>query len=270
MKGRFYNMSGIGKISQRRKDTVSSFTGGREVFLRDGDQVLLSIVPTGDDDDERLTDFWRHAVQSQTTEGGTRWTYSLCGKSVDKYCDVCASGQRAQHRFAFWSYVYHILHAEKNNDAWTEVKSKAGSDSQYKEEVNGFRMFSQGFGQRDYLWNQVVDIYEENGNLNDKIVRVRRRGSGMQDTNYSIQLTTTATELSDESTEELAGLGNAINFFIEREENSPFSANGTSSSSNGKSGSKAVSLDDDDVDSKDSKTTSVESLDEMFEKDSLF
>ena len=76
-------MAGIGKISQRRKDSLSTFTGGREVFLRDGDQVLMSIVPTGDDDDERLTDFWRHAVQTQTNEGTTRWTYSLCGKSVD-------------------------------------------------------------------------------------------------------------------------------------------------------------------------------------------
>jgi hypothetical protein len=260
-------MAGIGKISQRRKDTVSTFTGGREVFLRDGDQVLLSIVPTGDDGDERLTDFWRHAVQSQTNEGTTRWTYSLCGKSVDKYCDVCASGQRAQHRFAFWAYVYHILHSEKNNDTWTEVKSKAGSDVQYKEEVNGFRMFSQGFGQRDYLWNQVVDIYEENGNLNDKVVRVRRRGSGMQDTNYSIQVTNTATKIPDESNEELEELGNAITFFIDREENSSFNGNGTSPSSNGKTATKAVSLEED---SSDSDSSSVESLDELFDKDALF
>ena len=163
----------------------------KEVFLKDGDQVLMSIIPTGDEGDEKLTDFWRHAVQSQSNEGATRWTYSLCGKSIEQYCDVCSSGQRAQHRFALWAYVYHILHSEKNNDSWTEVKTKAGIEPQYKEEVNGFRMFSQGFGQRDYLWNQVVDIYEENGNLNDKVVRVRRRGSGMQDTNYSIQVSCT-------------------------------------------------------------------------------
>ena len=233
-------MAGIGKITQRRKDTVSNFTGGREVFLRDGDQVLLSIIPTGDDGDERLTDFWRHAVQSQNADGATRWTYSLCGKSVDKYCDVCASGQRAQHRFALWIYVYHIMHSERNNDSWTEVKSKAGSDPQYKEEVNGFRMFSQGFGQRDYLWNQVVDIYEENGNLNDKVIRVRRRGAGMQDTNYSLQVTTTATTIPDESKSELDELGNAIDFFIEREDNSSFNnGNGKSSGT-----TKAVPLDE--------------------------
>jgi len=257
-------MAGIGKITQRRKDTVSNFTGGREVFLRDGDQVLLSIIPTGDDGDERLTDFWRHAVQSQNADGATRWTYSLCGKSVDKYCDVCASGQRAQHRFAFWVYVYHILHSEKNQDSWTEVKSKAGSDTQYKEDVNGFRMFSQGFGQRDYLWNQVVDIYEENGNLNDKIIRVRRRGSGMQDTNYSIQLTGTDTAIPEESTDELSRLGNAMTFFTEREENSP--PNHTNGTSNIAS-TKAVSLESsDDSDS----TTTVDTLDELFDKDTLF
>ena len=262
-------MAGIGKISQRRKDSLSTFTGGREVFLRDGDQVLMSIVTTGDDDDERLTDFWRHAVQTQTNEGTTRWTYSLCGKSVDKYCDVCASGQRAQHRFAFWAYVYHILHSERSNDSWTEVKSKAGSDSQYKEEVNGFRMFSQGFGQRDYLWNQVVDIYEENGNLNDKVVRVRRRGSGMQDTNYSIQVTNTATKIPEESVSEMDELGNAITFFIDREENSTFNGNGNGASSNGKTATKAVSLDEDNV-SEDSDSPSVETLDELFDKDALF
>tara|TARA_B100000949_G_scaffold228979_1_gene237280 strand:+ start:1082 stop:1852 length:771 start_codon:yes stop_codon:yes gene_type:complete len=256
-------MAGIGKITQRRKDTVSNFTGGREVFLRDGDQVLMSIVPTGDDGDERLTDFWRHAVQSQSSDGATRWTYSLCGKSVDNYCDVCASGQRSQHRFALWVYVYHILHSEKNNDSWTEIKSKAGSDSQYKEDVNGFRMFSQGFGQRDYLWNQVVDIYEENGNLNDKVVRVRRRGSGMQDTNYSIQVTNTATEIPDESKEELDGLGNAINFFIEREENSSASNNnGTGKST----ATKSVPLDDDSSVTE----STIDTLDALFDKETLF
>jgi len=255
-------MSGIGKITQRRKDSVGTFAGGREVFLRDGDQVLLSIVPTGDDGDERLTDFWRHAVQSQNSDGATRWTYSLCGKSVDKYCDVCASGQRSQHRFAFWSYVYHILHSEKNNDSWTEIKSKAGSDSQYKEEVNGFRMFSQGFGQRDYLWNQVVDIYEENGNLNDKVIRVRRRGSGMQDTNYSIQITATVTTIPDESQGELDELGNAIDFFIAREENSSQSnTNGTKQATP----TKAVPLDNDS-----SPVNTVDNLDDLFDKDTLF
>ena len=257
-------MSGIGKITQRRKDTVSSFTGGREVFLKDGDQVLMSIIPTGDDGDEKLTDFWRHAVQSQSNEGVTRWTYSLCGKSIEKYCEVCSSGQRAQHRFALWAYVYHILHSEKNNDSWTEVKTKAGIEPQYKEEVNGFRMFSQGFGQRDYLWNQVVDIYEENGNLNDKVVRVRRRGSGMQDTNYSIQITNTATKIPDESKTELDELGNAIDFFIEREENS--STNNTNGTEKEKV-TKAVSLDDD---STTSTVDTPDTLDELFDKDTLF
>jgi len=256
-------MAGIGKITQRRKDTVSNFTGGREVFLKDGDQVLLSIIPTGDDGDERLTDFWRHAVQNQNSDGVTRWTYSLCGKSIGEngqYCDVCASGQRAQHRFAFWSYVYNVLHSEKLQDSWTEVKSKAGSDPQYKEEVNGFRMFSQGFGQRDYLWNQVVDIYEENGNLNDKVVRVRRRGAGMQDTNYSLQVTATDTKIPNESKEELEELGNAINFFIEREENSSSNNNGTGKSTV----TKAVPLDE------VASTSTVDTLDELFDKDTLF
>ena len=123
-------------------------------------------------------------------------------------------------------------------------------------------MFSQGFGQRDYLWNQVVDIYEENGNLNDKVVRVRRRGSGMQDTNYSIQVTNTATKIPDESKTELDELGNAIDFFIAREENS--------SSSNGNGGgtataTKAVPLDDDS-----DSTSTVDTLDELFDKDTLF
>jgi len=257
-------MAGIGKITQRRKDTVSSFTGGREVFLKDGDQVLMSIIPTGDDGDEKLTDFWRHAVQSQSNEGATRWTYSLCGKSIEQYCDVCASGQRAQHRFALWAYVYHILHSEKNNDSWTEVKTKAGTEPQYKEEVNGFRMFSQGFGQRDYLWNQVVDIYEENGNLNDKVVRVRRRGSGMQDTNYSIQVTNTSTKIPDESKTELDELGNAIDFFIEREENS--STNNTNGIAKEKV-IKAVPLEDD---STTSTVDTPDTLDELFDKDTLF
>ena len=263
MIGRYFKMAGIGKISQRRKDSISSFTGGREVFLRDGDQVLMSIIPTGDEGDGKLTDLWRHAVQSKTSEGATRWTYSLCGKSVDKYCDVCAKGERPQHRFALWAYVYHILHTEKNNDSWTEVKTKAGNEPQYKEEVNGFRMFSQGFGQRDYLWNQVADIYEENGNLNEKVVRVRRRGSGMQDTNYSIQATNTNTEIPDESKEELENLGDAIDFFIEREENSLLNNGGSNGSA---TATKAVSLDDSD----ESDSSSIENLDELFDKDALF
>ena len=68
----------------------------------------------------------------------------------------------------------------------------------YKEEVNDFRVIGLSFGRSDYIWNQLVDVYSDWGALNKGVLRVKRTGTGMYDTSYTIAATARDSVIPDE------------------------------------------------------------------------
>lgn len=93
------------------------------------------------------------------------------------------------------------------------MKKRASGEVQYKEDINDFRVFSHGFGSKDYLFNQVVDIFNEYGSLNKYVIRIKRTGSGMKDTSYAITSTTKIFELPKEMQTKVKELPGIREFF---------------------------------------------------------
>lgn len=211
---------GIGSINQRRsQDKANRGNAANELWLRDGDIAYVSIVPSGDDGDERLDDFYVHVLQITGDDGQRRFSTNYCMKrSQDDElpCESCANEVRAQHQFGFWAYVHQVLHNEKRNDSDWESVDIEGVGVRYKEEVDGFRVFAKGFGFNDSLWNQVVDLYQDEGRLNKSVVRIKRTGSGMRDTVFAFKAMPQTASIPEEKSSEVSELVGIKSYFSGR------------------------------------------------------
>lgn len=204
-------MSGIGRIQEAREtrgQSGSNGVPGREIWFRDGDQAFLSSIATGEEGDTNLDDLWMYTYNS-----GSRWVNLLDDPDVDK-SDV-PDNVRPSHKFAFWAYVHEIIHAERRNDDW-EVIQGPGGKKMYKETINDFRVVSLTFGRSDYIWNQLVDIYNDWNGLDKGVIRIKRTGTGMFDTSYQLAATARQEEIPDDVEEKIADLPTVKEYFKSR------------------------------------------------------
>ena len=204
-------MSGIGRIQEAREtrgQSGSNGVPGREIWFRDGDQACLSSIATGEEGDTNLDDLWMYTYNS-----GSRWVNLLDDPDVDK-SDV-PDNVRPSHKFAFWAYVHEIIHAERRNDDW-EVIQGPGGKKMYKETINDFRVVSLTFGRSDYIWNQLVDIYNDWNGLDKGVIRIKRTGTGMFDTSYQLAATARQEEIPDDVEEKIADLPTVKEYFKSR------------------------------------------------------
>jgi len=204
-------MSGISRIAQKQERVQMGGGGGtpgREVWFRDGDQAFLSPVCTGEDGDDKFDEIYMY-----TYRVNDRWTNKLSDESVDT-SDV-PDNVRPSHKFAFWAYVHEILHPERRNEDWMEIAGPSGRKL-FKEEVNDFRVIALTFGRSNYIWNQMVDIYNDWGALNKGVMRVKRTGTGMYDTSYTLAATARDVEMPSEKLGEVDGLPTIKEYFKER------------------------------------------------------
>jgi len=196
------------RISRNRQDERGGGdrSPGLELWLKDGDQAIVQIVSSGDpaeneeDADTRIDDFYIHTIQTTTDAGGRSFRQILCNPltyNSDAECSYCEDGKNPGHQFGIWCYVHYILHSERRQDDWEEVKTRGGV-ARYKQSVDNFMVFAKGFGRGDYLWNQVADIYNEQEGLNKLLTRVKRSGSGLRDTSYVIASTNQAAKWEDD------------------------------------------------------------------------
>ena len=214
-------MSGISRIARQRdsiRNPVES-SANREVWFKDGDQAFLSPVATGEEDDTKLDEVYMYTFRNSDN----RWTNRLQDESVDN-SDI-PSNIRPSHKFAFWAYVHEIIHPEKKNDSWEEIAGPNGRKV-FKEVVNDYKVIALTFGRSDYIWNQLVDIYNDWGGLNKGVMRIKRTGTGMYDTSYTIAATARASEIPEEKLAEVNDLTSIKGYFLERYGNAP-SPNGT-------------------------------------------
>ena len=208
-------MSGINRIQKFREDFKDTRNGGltraergKEVWLKDGDQIFLSSVATGDENDTLLDELYLY-----TFRNGNSWTNVLKDDRVD--LSGVPEDVRPSHKFAFWAYIHNIIHMEKRNDDWESIEGPGGK-RMYKEIINDFRIVSLSFGRGDYVWNQLVDIYSDWGGLNKGVMKIKRTGTGAYDTSYSIQATPKKDEIPEDKQKEFGDLEPIKDYFFER------------------------------------------------------
>jgi len=206
-------MSGISMIqnnitSKETRSAQSSEANGKEVWLKDGDQVFMKSMATGEEGDIHMEEFYVYEFQAGIDKG---WTSVLVENGepvspVPSEAMVYEDGRKKapRHKFALWGYVTEILHTEQRVDSWEEITSPSGS-KMYKETVNDFKVLTLSFGAQNSNWNQFVDIYEDNNALDKNVMRVRRRGSSL-DTTYTITSTAGAFELPESKQAEVKNL----------------------------------------------------------------
>jgi len=205
-------MSGIARIQQLRNDFRSgaayASTPGKEVWLKDGDQAFVSPLATGEEGDSRLDEFYMFTFRQNN-----RWTNVLKDDAVDT--SQVPEDVRPSHKFAFWAYVHEIMHEERRNEDWEAVKGPAGKQL-FKEVVDDFRIMTLGFGRSDYVWNQLVEVYEDWGSLDKGVMRIKRTGAGAMDTSYSITATSRNLDIPTDRGEEVEELPTIHAYFLER------------------------------------------------------
>jgi len=183
-------MGGISAIQNRveeRANPQSSQAAGQEIFFKDGDQAFLTPVATGEENDLLLDEVFLYTYRS-----GNRWINLLKDDDVD--ASEVPDNIRASHKFAFWAYVHDIMHTEKRFDDWEEVEGPQGKKL-FVQHINDFKVIPLGFGRSNYIWNQLVDVYNDWGSLNKGVIRVKRTGTGMYDTSYTLTATARNTDV---------------------------------------------------------------------------
>ena len=204
-------MSGIGRIQEQRETRSqggSNGVPGREIWFRDGDHAFLSSIATGEEGDTNLDEIYMYTYNS-----GNRWVNLLDDEDVDK--SGVPDNQRPSHKFAFWAYVHEIIHSERRNDDW-EVVNGPGGKKLYKETINDFRIVSLTFGRSDYIWNQLVDLYNDWGGLDKGVMRIKRTGTGMFDTSYQLAATARQEEVPEDVEAKIADLPTVKEYFKSR------------------------------------------------------
>ena len=215
-------MGGINRIAQKQEKTQTgggTGTPGREIWFRDGDQAFLTPVATGEEGDDRFDEIYMY-----TYRVNDRWTNKLSDDDIDT-SDV-PDNVRPSHKFAFWAYVHEILHPERRNENWMEIQGPQGRKL-FKEEVNDFRVIALTFGRSNYIWNKLVDVYNDWGALNKGVVRIKRTGTGMYDTSYTLTATARESDVPEDKLEEIDELPTIKGYFKERYGGDTQNTNGT-------------------------------------------
>lgn len=205
-------MGGINRIQAKREEIrqpqQSDIAPAREIWFKDGDQAFVTPIASGEDGDNLLDELYLYTYKS-----GNRWINLLVDDEVDT--SVVPDTYRPAHKFAFWGYVHEVIHPDKRNDDWIEVNGPGGK-KMYKEEVNDFRVIALSFGRSDYIWNQLVDVYNDWGKLNGGVVRVKRTGAGMYDTSYQIAPTARDSEMPEDRQADIEELPPIREYYLGR------------------------------------------------------
>ena len=225
-------IAGISNRADKEEQERSSRRGpGSELWLYDGDIAQVTIVPSGDPEDHRIQDFSTYRATGMGRNGA--YTYDAMAEGVSssgqfKATEVDA-GTQLRTKFGVWLYVESVMRNPNNTKAltknfgedtvasWPTEQTPSGK-AFLKQEAGNFQMWSQGFGRSKYLWNQIVDIYDEDGSLNQHKVRIRRTGSGRDDTSYSIKATNDEGYVPSEANGQTASeLVRPVDFFLQKE-----------------------------------------------------
>lgn len=196
-------MSGIHRIQQLRTNAQKqqvqrASVPSREFYFRDGDQAFIAPIATGEEDDK----YFDHVEMYTWPKAIGGFNNLLKHDAVD--AGTVPEDVNASQKFTFWAYVFEVLHTtltERGREAgWQPIKDPTGKQL-YKEDVNDFKIISLSYGRNEYVFNQLLDIYNDWGKLNKGIIRIKRTGTGMQDTSYTIAATTRELQVPESDNE---------------------------------------------------------------------
>tara|TARA_R110000824_G_scaffold9814_3_gene43423 strand:+ start:1060 stop:1770 length:711 start_codon:yes stop_codon:yes gene_type:complete len=205
-------LSDINRREQKRAEGRVSNAARKEIWLRDGDQVFLRSVATGEDGDAMLEELYVFALQ---TDSGS-WQTVLADPETNRPMGnvEVPEDRRASHKFAFWAYVSDIIHSDRHRDDWEEIQSASGGRTAYRETVNDFRIMTLPFGRNNQYWNMLVDQFEDWDGLHNGVLRVKRSGTGI-DTTYTVSPVSRAVTIPDERVKESTELQSIWDYFVE-------------------------------------------------------
>lgn len=228
---------GIAGISERadkeEAERAARRGPGNELWLFDGDTAIVSIVASGEPDDLRIQDYQTYRATGMGKNGAYQYDAMAKGTSVEgpyEHIEV-SKGTNLRSKFGVWLYVEGVLRNPANRKKledtftkekvaeWEEETSASGRKTTLKQPVQDFLMWTQGFGRAKYIWNQIVDIYDEDGALNKFSVHISRTGSGRDDTAYSIKSKqgTPAKIPTEVGEKKAAELIYPVDFFLQKE-----------------------------------------------------
>tara|TARA_R110000796_G_C14514272_1_gene430197 strand:+ start:657 stop:1406 length:750 start_codon:yes stop_codon:yes gene_type:complete len=214
-------MAGIADIQQRydsyqsNRNSQSSNNQYKELFLKqDGDQAFIKSIATGTPEDPCLAEIRMHTFR----EDG-RWQSVL--HTQDGPADEVPEGSIPSRKFALWAYVSEVIHPEKPKtglagDLDWEEKSMPSGKTMFVEPINDFKIITLSFGRGRYLWNELVDIYNDWQGLDKGVLRIKRNGLST-DTTYTITTVSDKTiDIPDDKIKETSELKPLDEYFADR------------------------------------------------------
>lgn len=187
-------MSGIHRIQRSLDDEKERSSNrssvirepGKDYWLKDGDQVFVTVAGPGTDDDLFLDDYWVYNFKN-----GRYWTDVL---AKDDRVDTSKVPPKEDgtprwpaRKFAFWGFIHEVIHTTKTN-AEMETIEGPGGRKMFREIVNDYRILNFKFGRNQDNWNQLHDILEDWDSLNQGVIKLKRTGASL-DTSYKITRT---------------------------------------------------------------------------------
>jgi len=213
---------GIKTIQQRseeRKNAALDKTPTRELWLSNGDDARVSILTEEKEDSNgNITDpyFSYFYVRRATDDNGFNKKYFLAEKRDDvpqEYLDKKVVGEQ----IGFWVYAYYVLHETnvrkgKTMTEWKEVKR--GNVVRYREEINDFRIYMGGLGQKRSFEGDLNSIAIEVGALESNIIRLIKQKTGDQaiDVVYKAKETADKTDIPNEKKAMIKDLPTVIEY----------------------------------------------------------
>ncbi|KKM19595.1 hypothetical protein LCGC14_1654020 [marine sediment metagenome] len=182
-----------GKGIHQAEDAASAgFLRQPKVRLKSGDRVRFHFLSTGEDD---FFGGGRFHMFPQKTQAGKTWTKEvLCVRAFtdgEEECSHCDEGHDDMgNRFAVWVYAHFVLHLGDNpnqgegEEPWEQVKM--GKRVMFKETIDLPLMIWMPYG-RGFIWfGQFREAVVKYGTLLGRLFELKRVGSGMQDTDYTL------------------------------------------------------------------------------------
>jgi hypothetical protein len=219
---------GIKQMQKRQEERENSQTEAtRELWLKDGDQAFLTILTDEKEDEEgnyvdNLFSSYFVRRQNITTDTGKVYPRKFfVGEKWDDIPDEYVAQKVVSEQIGFWAYVYYVLHEKRNdkvkgNEEWKEEKAPGGS-TRFKEEVNDFKIYLGGLGQKRSFEGELNGIYNDVGSLDGMVCRLSKTRTGKMPTDivYNIRETTKKSVVPKEKKDEIASLPFVLNYVKE-------------------------------------------------------
>ena len=170
---------GIRELNERASNAARSAGSDRPPRLRlqDKERAVLRFLANGHDceEDNGLINWTLYNKVPAPRFGEGRTVDSYCPRSPttgdeSAECDYCTGPNRYPRRrkFGVWCFVRYI-DRPASSETSKPIKLRSGK-TVHRQTVNNALFWTQGWGQSDYLWNAICDLYDKYCSLDGRYV----------------------------------------------------------------------------------------------------